>query len=230
MKLSEKIYWKLKSIKARLDFFFYYKQMEIKNCKKFDIYLTSIYRLNFKGNHVREDLWIGEYADKKVFIKYGINSKAIENEMYISDKLKKINNGTLCLCIKSKSFYIQSNSHSIAVFGYLNNSMNLYEFSKFGQSNYVNAQIIDKIISILSLFEKHNFIHGDFWPNNIMIDLKTHDLKIIDFGLSYFETMGGGRVNLNLDQISKGLTYCGFINNANEFKLMQQNYGKQKEN
>jgi len=83
------------------------------------------------------------------------------------------------------------------------------EFGGINIINYINTvknpdiiNIFKQLVSVLRFMEINNIVHGDLSANNIIIDMKTEKVSIIDFGAVHF--------NLNLSEKIK-----------NEFKDIQ---------
>lgn len=61
--------------------------------------------------------------------------------------------------------------------------MTLFEYADF--CNNVTKEMKEVILTMTKLLHKHNILHGDLHGNNIVLNNKD-DIKIIDFGKSYF--------------------------------------------
>jgi serine/threonine protein kinase len=55
---------------------------------------------------------------------------------------------------------------------------------EYGNVLYKIAQIISNMIKGLALIHSNNIVHRDIKPDNILIDIKSLDVKYIDFGLA----------------------------------------------
>ena len=73
------------------------------------------------------------------------------------------------------------------VFDFMN--QNLYQYLKYARNDPYDYKlnIMYKIIDGLDYIHSFNIIHADLKPENIMYDLPTKKLKIIDFGASFYE-------------------------------------------
>jgi dual specificity tyrosine-phosphorylation-regulated kinase 2/3/4 len=114
--------------------------------------------------------------------------KSYQNEIKILKILNTKNNENIIRMIESFKF----NDRYFLVFEiYGNNLFNF--FSKFNHNGLdltIIKSFINQIINGLKLLKSLNIIHGDLKPENILISDCGKNLKIIDFGSSFYEKKG----------------------------------------
>jgi len=176
-----------------------------------------------KGNFGTVSLMINNITDKpivmKKFIKIKTNSTYI-NELFI---LKRIN--TICnkylLCYIG---YFEDNTYFYIYFEYLPNYITL---DKAIKSNVLHKNInvlINTVYNILDgvkLLHKYHIAHLDLKPSNIMINVDTGDIKIIDYNVSCYYIQC-----LRLQSITGTYPYMSpkyFFSNSFNFTICKHN-------
>ncbi|GLJ41531.1 hypothetical protein SUGI_0859580 [Cryptomeria japonica] len=131
-------------------------------------------------------VYIGNLKDKDVAIKKikraGRDSKKfVENEVrLLQDKEHKNLVSLLAWCIEENTFYL--------VYEYVNGcTLDEYlrgSFARFSLNWKQCLRIISSIAEGLEFLHLNKIIHLDIKPQNLMVDSKDNEVKIIDFGLS----------------------------------------------
>ena len=91
----------------------------------------------------------------------------------------------------------------------------LFSFSK-NKSTTERLKILLKLVQTLDYLYAKGIVHRDLKPGNILIDAPTHQVKIIDFGLSELKT----NIQKNSNVGNKKKSFCGTLEYAAPELLM----------
>jgi len=166
----------------------------------------------------------GCWMDSKDFAKYNINLKCSSNRrfpneiavlQYIHDELNGNvpNNLTKLITYWEDSFYyylvFDATDFDSDLFDYIDKSPN-------GLMPEMEAKtIFKKILEAVQILHHHNIVHRDIKDENILINYKTKDIQLIDFGSSAFYEKNKKLTNFvgsflfAAPEIIKGMSYEG---------------------
>lgn len=124
----------------------------------------------------------GNVKDQEVvykILKYSIHSDIFENEINIMKHLAHPNIPKLVGYCQKNSFYciIIERCQGIDLLNYIE----FYDISQ-SKKKYISTQLLDIVEYLHSVF----ILHQDIKPENIIIDMNTTNIKLIDFGISTF--------------------------------------------
>jgi serine/threonine protein kinase len=165
------------------------------NCDQDKDKWLNLIKLLYKSHNNTALIIEGLYNNtKNIVLKVGFLN-AIEKEFEIANKLKEFPNFLRYYCIfncNDSIMNIINNQHMISNYkmcNYGNNpvgilTMNYYKLGSIGNYlwNKINLNILKNVLrqtifSVLYVYEKIGFIHGDLHPNNVLLkDAKTDEI------------------------------------------------------
>lgn len=139
-------------------------------------------KINFWPSHPKtyKCFFVGYRNGKKYFIKCSVNDKTIENEYRISDKIQELNFKFFCKIDCKLKFCKRRKMNFIVAYDFLTN---VISFSDIPEEK--RDLVVDQLNEIISFFNENHFYHCDISKRNILFDVNSSSLVLIDYGLSY---------------------------------------------
>lgn len=133
------------------------------------------------------------YAIKEIDIYNSMKLMSIYNKEKVIKKIKKeieimkiLSKPSCYVSIPCYYGYFEYNNKIYIVMQYID-GLNLISWFKTKPSNLQIVNLMNELLKTLEYIHNKNVVHSDINPNNIMIDMKSSESYIIDFGISCLE-------------------------------------------
>jgi serine/threonine protein kinase len=172
------------------------KGMMIWNALPFHHKHLEIVKVIGRGGFGETTLIKDTETGKKYIRKESLNNND-EDMRYQFSVLTELKNKDICqknfICPVAK--YRDKQNRYFIVFDYLDGYDTLTRASS-EMSDEMKIVIAKKILKSVKKLHKNGIIHADLKPDNIMVNLTTHDVRIIDFGTAVVEKSPGAKYSL----------------------------------